>query len=103
MRRRRPSPVLAYPVGLIVGGHGGSVSEARAYDDVLAARADRAAMVRDFLATVTDEVLEEERRNPHNPEEGETVRSCLHVILEESWEHLRFALRDLNAIESPIV
>ena len=40
-------------------------------------------MVRDFLATVTDEVLDEERRNPHNPAEAETVRSCLHVILEE--------------------
>jgi len=25
------------------------------------------------------------------------------VILEESWEHLRFALRDLDAIESPRV
>jgi len=50
-------------------------------------------MVRDFLATVTGEVLDEERRNPHNPADAETVRSCLHVILEESWEHLRFALR----------
>jgi hypothetical protein len=75
--------------------------EIRPYDDVLAARADRTAMVRDFLATVTDDVLDEERRNPHNPAEAETVRSCLHVILEESWEHLRFALRDLDAIQFP--
>jgi DinB family protein len=89
-----------HPLGL---GHGESVADARPFDDVLAARADRAAMVRDFLATVTDEVLDEERRNPHNPAEAETVRSCLHVILEESWEHLRFALRDLDAIESPVV
>jgi hypothetical protein len=84
-----------HPLGL---GHGSSVSEARPYDDVLAARADRAAMVRDFLATVTDELLDEERRNPHNPAHAETVRQCLHVILEESWEHLRFALRDLDVI-----
>ncbi len=55
-------------------------------------------MVRDFLATVTDEVLDEERRNPHNPANAETVRHCLHVILEEGWEHLRFALRDLDVI-----
>ena len=89
-----------HPLGL---GHGSGVSEARSYDDVLAARADRAAMVRDFLATVDDEVLDEERRNPHDPAEAETVRSCLHVILEESWEHLRFALRDVEAIESPVV
>ena len=87
-----------HPLGL---GHSDGASHARAYDDVLAARADRTAMVRDFLATVTDQVLDEERRNPHNPAEAETVRSCLHVILEESWEHLRFALRDLDAIESP--
>jgi hypothetical protein len=79
-------------------GHGSSVPEARSYDDVLAARADRAAMVHDFLATVTDETLDEERRNPHNPVDAETVRQCLHVILQESWEHLRFALRDLDAI-----
>jgi DinB family protein len=87
-----------HPLGL---GHSDGASQARAYDDVLAARADRTAMVRDFLATVTDQVLDEERRNPHSPAEAETVRSCLHVILEESWEHLRFALRDLDAIQSP--
>lgn len=86
-----------HPLGL---GQGGSGSELPAYDDVLAACADRTMMVRDFLATVTDPVLDEERRNPHDPAGAETVRSCLHVILEESWEHLRFALRDLDTIES---
>ena len=57
-------------------------------------------MVRDHLGTVTDEVLDEERSNPHDPAHAETVRQCLHVILEESWEHLRFAVRDLDAIEA---
>jgi hypothetical protein len=69
------------------------------YDDVLAARADRVAMVRDFLATVSPEQLSEQRPNPHDPEYPETVLNCLHVVLEESWEHLRFALRDLDTIE----
>jgi DinB superfamily len=87
-----------HPLGL---GHSDGGSQARPYADVLAARADGTAMVRDFLATVTEQVLDEERRNPHNPAEAETVRSCLDVILEESWEHLRFALRDLDAIQSP--
>ena len=82
-----------HPLGL---GYGSRVTESRPYDDVLAARAGRVTMVRDFLATVTDEVLDEERRNPHNPMKAQTVRRCLHVILEESWEHLRFALRDLD-------
>jgi len=87
-----------HPLGL---RYGSKPSETVPYDDVLAARADRVLMVRDFLDTVTDEVLDEERRNPHNPAKIETVRSCLHVILRESWEHLRFALRDLDAIGSP--
>jgi hypothetical protein len=86
-----------HPLGL---GPTGGVSQAHPYDDVLAARADRFGMVRDFLATVTEQKLDEARRNPHDPAEDETVRSCLHVILEESWEHLRFALRDLDAIQS---
>lgn len=87
-----------HPLGL---GDGDAASAGISYDDVLAAGADRAALVRDFLATVTDELLDEERRNPHNPAHAETVRQCLHVILEESWEHLRFALRDLDALEHP--
>jgi hypothetical protein len=86
-----------HPLGLRYGGRD---PQTRPYDDVLAARADRVAMVRDYLATVTDDVLDEERRNPHNPQHAETVRHCLHVIIEESWEHLRFAVRDLDAIES---
>jgi hypothetical protein len=57
-------------------------------------------MVRDFLAAVTAEELTAERRNPHAPEQAETVRSCLHVILAEEWEHHRYAVRDLDAIEA---
>ena len=68
------------------------------YVEVLSARAGRVAMVRDFLADVTPEVLAETRRNPHAPEHQETVLSCLHTILEEEWEHHRYAVRDLDAI-----
>ncbi|MGN6242653.1 MAG: DinB family protein [Motilibacteraceae bacterium] len=68
------------------------------YPEVLEARASRVAMVRDFLATVAPGQLGEERRNPWAPEHAETVLSCLHVILEEEWEHLRYALRDLDAV-----
>jgi hypothetical protein len=69
------------------------------YEEVLAARADRMGMVRDFLARVTPEVLAESRKNPHAPQYPETVLSCLHTILEEEWEHHRYAVRDLGAIE----
>jgi hypothetical protein len=70
------------------------------YAEVLEVRAGRVAMVRDFLATVTSEVLAATRRNPHAPEYQETVLSCLHVILNEEWEHHRYAVRDLDAIEA---
>ncbi|MFF0266283.1 DinB family protein [Kribbella sp. NPDC004536] len=68
------------------------------YAEVLEARAGRVAMVRDYLATVTAADLDTPRKNPHNAEHPETTRSCLHVILEEEWEHYRFATRDLNTI-----
>jgi hypothetical protein len=60
----------------------------------------RVAMVRDFLAAVTPDVLAAPRKNPHDPGRPGTVRSCLHVILKEEWEHLRYAVRDLDALEA---
>jgi hypothetical protein len=70
------------------------------YAEVLEARASRVATVRDFLATVTSDELAETRSNPHDPDHQETTLSCLHVILEEEWEHHRYAVRDLDAIEA---
>jgi hypothetical protein len=70
------------------------------YAEVLEVRAGRIAMVRDFLASVSPDMLASPRRNPHNPEDQETTLSCLHVILEEEWEHHRYAVRDLDAIEA---
>lgn len=68
--------------------------------EVLEVRAGRVTMVRDFLATVTPDMLAEARKNPHAPDYPETVLSCLHVILVEEWEHHRYAVRDLDAIEA---
>jgi hypothetical protein len=70
------------------------------YAEVLEVRAGRVAMVRDFLATVTSDVLASTRTNPWDPEYQKTTLSCLHVILEEEWEHHRYAVRDLDAIEA---
>jgi hypothetical protein len=86
------------PDGL--GDGDGGTTDTPAYAEVLLVRAGRVAMVGDFLAAVTPEDLAAVRKNPHNPEHAETVRSCLHVILEEEWEHHRFAVRDLDAIEA---
>lgn len=70
------------------------------YDEVLAVRAERVARVRDYLESVTAEVLDETRASPWAPDYRKSVRSCLHTILVEEWEHLRFALRDLDAIDA---
>jgi hypothetical protein len=70
------------------------------YEDVLEVRAGRVAMVRDFLADVTSDQLAVPRKNPWAAEAQETTLSCLHVILEEEWEHHRYAVRDLDAIET---
>jgi hypothetical protein len=96
-----------HPIGQVGAGYetdGGDMSIFTAvtpsYAEVLDVRAGRVAMVRDFLATVTTEELAATRKNPHTPEHQETVLSCLHVILEEEWEHHRYAVRDLDAIEA---
>jgi hypothetical protein len=95
-----------HPLGLRDAGSDGSfdtsvfATDTPTYANVVEVRAGHVAMVRDFLAAVTLEDLAAARKNPHNPEHPETVRSCLHVILEEEWEHHRFAVRDLDAIEA---
>ncbi|BCW66012.1 hypothetical protein NicSoilB4_07750 [Arthrobacter sp. NicSoilB4] len=70
------------------------------YAEVLEVRAGRVAMVRDFLATVTPAELSAVRKNPWAPRQPETTLSCLHTILDEEWEHHRYAVRDLEAIEA---
>ena len=70
------------------------------YAEVLEVRAARVAMVRDFLATVTPDELTVTRKNPWAPEYQETTLSCLRVILKEEWEHHRYAVRDLETVET---
>jgi hypothetical protein len=70
------------------------------YAEVLEARAGRVAMVRDFLAAVTPDVLAAACKDPWGRTHPRTTLSCLHVILEEEWEHHRYAVRDLDAIEA---
>lgn len=75
-------------------------ASAPSFAQVLEARGDRQTMVREFLAAVTPEVLAQPRRNPHDPHYEETVLSCLRTILEEEWEHHRYAVRDLNVLST---
>ncbi|MBO0846488.1 MAG: DinB family protein [Nocardioides sp.] len=96
-----------HPLGVVDSGTEGDgfdtsgfAKDTPSYAEVLEARAGRVAMVRDFLAGVTSEELAATRKNPHDPQYPETTLSCLHVILEEEWEHHRYAVRDLDAIEA---
>ncbi len=65
------------------------------FDEVLAVRAERQQMVTDFLSTVTQEQLDEERNDPWGSDWRPTVGDCIRVILEEEWAHLRYVRRDL--------
>jgi len=96
-----------HPLGLIDSGTEGDgfdtsgfVSATPPYAEVLAARAERVAMVRDYLADVTAADLATARKNPHAPECPESTLSCLHTILAEEWEHHRYAVRDLDALDA---
>jgi hypothetical protein len=73
-------------------------TESVPFSEVLDARADRQAMVRRYIASVTSEELEAPRKNPHVPDYTETVLSCLRTILEEEWEHHRYAGRELGVL-----
>ncbi len=74
-------------------------------DEALAVRLSRAARVREFLDGLTDDVL----ASHTTPVAGEEswpppvslpVEECLRTILNEEWEHRRYAERDLAALEA---
>ncbi|GAA4694577.1 DinB family protein [Nocardioides conyzicola] len=73
-------------------------------DEVLSARADRMATVGEFIARLTDEQLAsmtEPVLEPGYPEpESYPVRRCIGAIINEEWEHRRFAERDLAILEA---
>ncbi len=69
--------------------------EPSSHDEIVAVRAERQQMVTDFLATVTPDVLAEERDGPWGGSWKPTVGDCIRVILEEEWAHLRYIRRDL--------
>jgi hypothetical protein len=73
------------------------------YEDVLAARAGRMAVMRRIVAGLTDDGLGRLCRRspaPGYPDEERTVIDCLAVVMEEEIEHHRFAVRDLAVLEA---
>jgi hypothetical protein len=73
------------------------------YEDILAGRADRMAVIRRILAELSDDGLGrlcQRPPAPGYPEEERPVAECLAVVMEEEIEHYRFAVRDLAVLES---
>jgi hypothetical protein len=72
-------------------------------DEVLAVRRERMDAVKETIAALTSEDLERlcvPPETPGHPDEARTVLECLHVILDEEWEHSRYANRDLAILEA---
>ncbi|MGD8150707.1 DinB family protein [Ornithinimicrobium sp. Y1694] len=103
LEREQPYDPLGLPhddggEGSAAYDHGMFVTQEPTLAEVLRVRGERQAMVRDFLADADAALLAEARKNPHAPQHEETVLSCVQTILEEEWEHHRYAVRDLDAL-----
>jgi hypothetical protein len=73
------------------------------YAEILAARADRMAVIRRIVAGLTDADLGrmcQRSPAPGYPDEQNTVINCLAVVMDEEIEHYRFAVRDLAVLEA---
>jgi uncharacterized protein YjbI with pentapeptide repeats len=68
-------------------------------DEVLAVRRERMSEVKETIADLSEAELERictPPDAPGYPTSGHPVHECLHVILNEEWEHNRYAVRDLG-------
>jgi hypothetical protein len=73
------------------------------YAEILAARADRMAVMRRIADGLTDDSLGRpcpRSPAPGYPDEENTVIGCLGVVMDEEIEHYRFAVRDLAVLEA---
>jgi hypothetical protein len=70
---------------------------------VLAVRRDRQAMVRTVIASLTDEKLASQVSNtePGWPRaDAFPFKECLLIVLDEEWQHRRYAERDLAKLDA---
>lgn len=71
--------------------------------EVLEVRRERMGEVQETIAGLTPEELERvctPPSTPGHPNRPHSVLQCLHVILNEEWEHHRYATRDLAILET---
>jgi DinB superfamily/Pentapeptide repeats (8 copies) len=73
------------------------------FDEVMAVRADRLAVMRRIVDGLTADELDRQCARspaPTYPEKPRTVGECLRVVMEEECEHHRYILRDLAVLEA---
>ena len=73
-------------------------------DEVVAVREEQGAELQRWLASVSVEELPAAapvRAGPGWPPyaRGKSVLQCLHVVLNEEWQHHRFCVRDLGLLD----
>jgi DinB superfamily len=69
---------------------------------VLDLRRERMEQVREVIAGAMPQELERNcvpPDSPGHPRKEHTVLQCLHVILNEEWQHHRYSVRDLDVLE----
>jgi hypothetical protein len=107
MVRHRPPPY--HPWGLAgsfltdPAGIGLDYDAAPSLDEVLPVRREHMDAVKETIAALTGEELARVCVPPDtsgHPAEPHTVLECLHVILDEEWEHSRYANRDLEILSA---
>jgi DinB superfamily/Pentapeptide repeats (9 copies) len=72
-------------------------------DEILEVRRGRMGDVKETIVALTPEELNRvcvPPNTPGHPNRDHTVLACLHVILNEEWEHHRYAVRDLEVLEA---
>jgi DinB superfamily/Pentapeptide repeats (8 copies) len=100
----KPFHPLALPPTFVtdVDGFGIDPAADPTFDEVLAARADRQAVVRNLLDGITVEELARRcSQNPargYPPETDHVVVDCIHIVIDEEWAHHRYAVRDLDTL-----
>ncbi len=85
------------------GAWGLDVGADPSLDEILEIRRGRMDDVKGTINALTPEELDRvcvPPNTPGHPNREHTVLACIHVILNEEWEHHRYAVRDLSVLES---
>ncbi len=93
-----PFHPLGYPSGDPEAGrrHGLDIDARPSLDEVLAVRRGRMDRVAELVRSATPEELARTVADRYGGET--TVLRCLHVVLDEEWEHHQYANRDLDVL-----